>query len=260
MPPRRNENLEPPPIADVDEEESKIYGRDAAASHLYSAIGDYYEPYGWKITGIETTSWKVKDGEEDSEFSEPGQIRDILESDLASFSELDEKLLISELQSTPFEEDEEGNPQSRSRIAIVDPDAEAWKSLVIKAKASAKEVMERKEEEIPTIFGCSIGDRSWCVWSIDYQKLELQFLRHRISKQHPEDLHFILQRANKVAREQKLEWIKAWNVDQEILKKSERAGDESKTEKRNDSLASLCTYGNWGKDVQWFANECGFYC
>lgn len=222
-------------------------------SVLYSDVGNYYsrakrlnvianESVGWKIISPYQVVWPTAKPNVVSPSSL--QVRLVAESDFQAICERDAELLKAEISAYPV-----------SAFAIIPTDYQIDRLVRL---CKYHESILHPECKRKQNWGVELGDSrdgswSFAIWSLHFSKRELMIQRLRCRT--PEELHTILVEAQKVAWENGMERITAWNVGRDMLE-----GTGWQNVERPDALPALIWYGTGEVPSTWIANEHFAWC
>ena len=239
----------------------QLVAQGALASVLYSDVGDFYsrctrlpnalaggDPSGWDIEGPTQAEWPVN-AVVSSDTSVDA--RSLKEADLDRVAILDSALLQKKVSSA-----------ERATICILPtgPGLE-WRSL--KSRYYEKHLTAKgKREGLPSLdqtgWGVELGSRenpatwAYALWAYDLPEKEVIILRLRCND--AEQLKTVVSKALEAARQQGMEKVTAWNLDEGLAKE---AGGSMVT--RKEHLPALAWYGE-GSRPEWIANENWAWC
>lgn len=225
------------------------YGKDALLSFLFSDIGLFYGPLGWKMHKPYHVEWKVVGA------TDAPQVQLLTRSDVARFAQSDYSSLQSEFANV--------KPDRTTRFALSDPYGLAWDWTIERSNFYA-----HKAGAGPQIWGASVpgatASPSFAIWAYDHQPgvKELNVLRLRASSQ--DDVALLIAAAINQAHEQRLDKVKAWNLhlDSDGAELAPILAAGNLVERTKDSLPCVAWYGPEEDEDQldWVACEKGWWC
>ncbi|KAN0063995.1 hypothetical protein ACQY0O_003601 [Thecaphora frezii] len=258
------------------------HGGDATASFLYSDIGNFYEPYGWKLVGPRHVEWSVQ--LQDAGLQPPSDAKWLEAEQLAEIAQLDQELLrrlFAEAAAKPQANDTATGTAQKILFALDDPTASAWRWRVQRDKFAFDRVQPQPPSR-PTRYGIilpsSTGQPGYAAWTFDAAHQNLVLLRlHFVDQQQLETLVGILKAE---AAKHGMTTVEAWNVD--LAKLGVEIDQEQQArlcaggklpgfgdklaggilvERSQVHLPSVAWYGSRSgeQQVDWLLNEYGWY-
>jgi len=272
-------------LHDLFAEELKV-----PCSVLYSDVGDFYKKcqrrhalesrrVGWEIRDAREVVWRVgdagverwlgKDATAEGSSSGSERVAEIREDDFERICAKDAELLRRQVADSGTTASTTTSTKTTTFTALPTADQIAWAQIRAKFYQEVGAVPQARKEagvQLPGHWGYEVAggadghgsgeEWGFVLWTYSFPKSALTILRLRCCSQR--QLRVLLGRVWEVAKEQGMDKVTAWNVDENLL---ERTG--WRNVEREDSLPALAWYGDGeggAKGVEWICNEHWAWC